>query len=495
MSDQPGSPGNPEPSGGTTGELPVVPPVVPPDGRDNGRVHGGLNGRPGGRLLWQPGSVPEPGAVREEPRSTRSAPVRPTPLSARGRRSLRVPAFWVTALLMVLGAMRIGTMLHGSFRVYPVATTTAMVMFGLYAVPFVLLVSAFDFLEREPAMLLATAFGWGGFVAMAAAVPGNLATTDLLAKLISPRFAASWGPAVAAPLIEEPVKLLGVVAVVLIAGKQINSVLDGFVYGAFVGLGFQVVEDIIYGVNAVVLAGHGDGVGPVIVTFLLRGFLAGLWSHTLFSALAGAGLGYFVVRRGDRSLATRLSVAGLALSGSMIFHFVWNSPWLADGFGYGGAGLLAAVLIKGAPALVMIGLLLQAARLREADYYGRELARLANPDLATAAEIAVLGSPLRRAAARRYARDRVGWRAAAAVRRLQRAQARLAVELSRGSPARPASYADVAAARRQLVSHRHPEAVAAPGGDGSLRVWFIGCVAAIIVPIIVALAIRALGGD
>ena len=46
-------------------------------------------------------------------------------------------------------------------------------------------------------------------------------------------------------------KTLGVVIIVLVARRQINSVVDGAVYGAFVGLGFQVVEDFIYAVNAV----------------------------------------------------------------------------------------------------------------------------------------------------------------------------------------------------------------------------------------------------
>ena len=92
---------------------------------------------------------------------------------------------------------------------------------------------------------------------------------------------------------------------------------DGAVYGAFVGLGFQVVEDFIYAVNAVGIAGQGDRVGPVIVTFFLRGFLAGLWSHTLFSALAGAGIAYFVVRRQNRSLSRRLAVALACVAGRM----------------------------------------------------------------------------------------------------------------------------------------------------------------------------------
>ncbi len=129
------------------------------------------------------------------------------------------------------------------------------------------------------------------------------------------------------------------------------------------------------------MAGQGDQVGPVVVTFFLRGFLAGLWSHTLFSALAGAGVAYFVVRR-NRSLSRRLAVA-CRLGAMTVFHFIWNSPLLADGFGYGGWGVLLALLVKGIPALLMICFLVRSARGQEADFYLGELAALADPTIAT----------------------------------------------------------------------------------------------------------------
>ena len=140
------------------------------------------------------------------------------------------------------------------------------------------------------------ALAWGGLVATAVAIPGSAALENLIAKLGSTRLAADWGAALAGPTVEEIAKTLGVVAIVLIARAQVNSVLDGVVYGAMVGLGFQTVENIVFAVGAVALAGQGDDVQPVVATFLLRGFLAGIWSHTMFGALAGAGIGYLVVR-------------------------------------------------------------------------------------------------------------------------------------------------------------------------------------------------------
>jgi hypothetical protein len=199
-----------------------------------------------------------------------------------------------------------------------------------------------------------------------------------------------------------------------------------------VGLGFQIVEDVVFSLAAVSLAGQGDRVQPVVATFLLRGFLSGVWSHTLFGALGGAGLGYLVVHR-DRGRAHRIGVAALAVLGAWASHVLWNSPIFGDGLGNGLPGLLAVLLLKGLPPLVVVLLIVRRVHDREADYYVGRLAALGDPELITAGELTVLGSGARRAAARRHARARAGRPAQAAVRRLQRAQAHLAVELSRNA--------------------------------------------------------------
>jgi hypothetical protein len=258
---------------------------------------------------------------------------------------------------------------------------------------------------------------------------------NLVAKLASPGLAAEWGSALAGPTVEEIAKALGIVAIVLVARAQVNSVLDGVVYGSLVGLGFQVVEDVVYAVNAVAVAGRGDQVAPVVATFLLRGFLAGLWSHTLFGALAGAGIGYLAVRT-DRPLFWRSTVAVLAVLGAMAIHFLWNSPLLSLG---GGAGIFADLFVKGIPPLLVILLLVRGVRHREAGYYMAQLAALGDRRIATEDELRVLGHGHLRAGARRYAYGRGGVKARRAVRRLQRAQARLAVELSRGAVLRSLS--------------------------------------------------------
>lgn len=375
---------------------------------------------------------------------------------------VRVPALWIVLTLLAAGTFRMAQMTGHFFAAYPRATTLSILLFALLAVPFWLVVLELDFLEREPTELLVLAFAWGGLVATTVSIPGGVALENLMAKLGSPQLAAVWGAAVAGPTVEEIAKTLGVVAIVLIARSQVNSVLDGVVYGAMVGLGFQIAEDIVFAVGAVALAGQGDQVQPVIATFLLRGFLAGIWSHTLFGALAGAGIGYLVVSR-ERGRPHRFAVAGLAVLGAWAFHVLWNSPVLIDGLGNGALALLGVLLIKGLPPLLLILLLVRHFQDKEADYYVERLARLDDPELITAGELRVLGSGSRRAAARRLAGDR---ETSNAVRRLQRAQARLAVELSRADAAvaGTAPEAEAAVREQRAVLRRlgHPEAVAGP---------------------------------
>ncbi|ROP30968.1 PrsW family intramembrane metalloprotease [Couchioplanes caeruleus] len=398
-------------------------------------------------------------------RSARSAPVQPGAEPDLGL--LRRPAFWIVIAVVLAGAARTSLIAARFAQAYPLALITATALFALLAVPFWFIVSELDFLEREPPALLILAFAWGALVSTAVSIPGSAALDDLMAKLGSPHLAADWGAALAGPTVEEIAKALGVVAIVLVARAQVNSVLDGVVYGAMVGLGFQIVEDIVYAMGAVALAGRGDHVEPVVTTFLLRGFVSGVWSHTLFGALAGAGIGYLVVRA-DRLARVRIGVAMLGVLGAWASHVLWNSPLLRDGLGNGAVALLAVLVLKGLPPLLLTWLLVRSAHDREADYYTAQLATLDDPELVTPAELDALRSGSRRASARWHARVRAGLRAWAAVRRLQRAQARLAVEISRGTPDLSRRCQEVRRHRRTLAGLGHPEAVV-PAGKGPWR--------------------------
>ncbi|WP_436524862.1 PrsW family intramembrane metalloprotease [Actinoplanes sp. HUAS TT8] len=414
------------------------------------------------------------------------------PGAASPARPYRAPAFWVVITLLAAGAVRMSQILAKFLDSYPIATLTALVLFALLAVPFWLFVQELDFLEREPAGLLVVAFAWGALVATSVSIPGSTALENLIAKLGSPGLAADWGAALAGPTVEEIAKTLGVVAIVLIARSQVNSVLDGVVYGALVGLGFQIVEDIVFAIGAVAFAGQGDEVQPVITTFLVRGFLAGVWSHTLFGALAGAGIGYLVVST-DRGWPRRITMAMLALFGAWASHVLWNSPLFREGLGNGAVALLAVLAFKGLPPLLLILWLVRRAHDREAEYYVERLKTLDDPEVITEGELRALGSGSRRAAARRHAAERAGRKARATVRRLQRAQARLAVELSRAPEQanQDQHHLDVRRHRATLIAMGHPEAVE---GARSWRHTASTVVTAAVAIAVLWVALSALGG-
>lgn len=430
-------------------------------------------------------------------RAARTAPVRPKPLVGDLSGSLRLPVFWLLAGLLLVGAVRVAAMVAPALVRYPFATSTAIVLFGLYAVPFVAFLVNFDYLEREPPVLLSTAFAWGALVVTAVAVPGNRAADDLVAKLVSPRFAAAWGPALAGPTVEETVKFLGVLVIALIATAQVNSIVDGFVYGGMVGLGYQVVENIGYATTAVAATGTGDRIDPVFGIFVARGFLAGPWSHTVFTALAGAGVAYAVVRV-DRSRAARVSFVLMCLAGAWLCHFAWNSPLLSGGFGLGAPGQIVVLLIKGGPVLVMALLLARAARVREGDYYANVLSTLTDPRVVTPSELRAICSPAGRAAFRRAAEARAGATGERAARRLQDAQARLAVELSRGPADDGGLTATAADCQREVLRARHELAALglrrpASGWTraGGSVTWWIGSGVAVLAALGLSLLLRA----
>jgi protease PrsW len=255
------------------------------------------------------------------------------------------PMTWVLVVLVAAGAWSIGELLVNGVRAFPVGGVLAIVVFTLYTIPFVWFIRRRDLFEPEPPVLLGVAFGWGALVATGGALAGNVAIAGLVAKWGGLTFAAEWTAAIAAPITEEVLKTLGVVVIAVLVKRAIGSTLDGMVYGAMVGLGFQVVENVVYCFNAIFLSGGESEVVPVVQMFVARGLLSGLWSHAMYSGLAGAGVGYAVSRR-HAPMGRRVGAALAAFGAAFALHFLWNSPLLTSSFG-SGWGILVAILVKG----------------------------------------------------------------------------------------------------------------------------------------------------
>ena len=94
--------------------------------------------------------------------------------------------------------------------------------------------------------MMAGAFLWGFLVAPLFAGFANDLWGIVIAKLGGADFAADWSAALTAPVNEEIYKYLGLAVLYLIARTEFDDLLDGFVYGALIGLGFAVAEDLMY---------------------------------------------------------------------------------------------------------------------------------------------------------------------------------------------------------------------------------------------------------
>ena len=165
-----------------------------------------------------------------------------------------------------------------------------------------------DRYEREPLHLLAVTFVWGALPALILALIGELGVDFLTGDVLGPGFDAT----VVAPLVEEPVKAFALIGLFLFVRHEFNGVLDGIIYGALIGFGFAMSENMLY------FLGNQD---QLAVVWLLRSVLFGL-NHAFYTSIVGIALG---LARYDRRrwLGYALLPAGLAVA--MFLHGVHNA--------------------------------------------------------------------------------------------------------------------------------------------------------------------------
>ena len=367
------------------------------------------------------------------------------PIPARRRAFWRPaePAFWVFAVFLVAGAVTTVRTLGDLSGVSRSGWILAWVLLAIYAVPIAILVYRLDLYEREPIALAAAAFAWGALGATGLSIQAA-GWNDALAAWFGADAAATWGPALVTPVIEELLKAAGLVLLVFIARDEFDDMMDGFVYGALAGLGFAVVEDVVY-----FMAVFGGTPSGVIEGFSLRVLASGVYGHVLYTALVGMAIGVLASTRPDAGTRGRRAAIAAGLVGvAVLGHIVWNLPGTNPPAGSAWAPVVFA--IKGVPLLVFVGLAVAMAHRRERRWLARALASREVADVVTPAEARVLGDPKARAAAVRALRRRAGRGPATTLQRLQREQVNLAMMVSD----RPEDTAAIATQRDRCASLR-----------------------------------------
>ncbi len=391
----------------------------------------------------------------------------------------RQAAFWLFAVMLLIGGIGFVEEQLIFANISTTAWIVGLVLLALYAVPVYLLVNALDLFEREPRSLLLGAFLWGALVATFLSGRINGEWSSIIQKLFGAEFAREWGAALVGPGVEELVKFLGIVLVYLIARREFDDVLDGFVYGALVGLGFTVAENMYYFFAHFVQPGAAE-LGGLFEGFFIRVIVGGPYSHVLMTGLTGMGLAYYVTRP-DVPRQRRLLV-GIGLYAAGVFtHFIWNSPLLQELLGRdpGPMNWILYGTVKGLPFLILLALLVRIAIRREQRWVRESLAEDVATGLVTSQELDSLDDLRGRRAARKAYGLRKGVAGERLMARLQHAQVALAVAAAGSAPDRStrlaADRALVAGLRSQMdalpdVAQAQPAATAAGSAVGAAGV-------------------------
>lgn len=231
-------------------------------------------------------------------------------------------AFWVYLLLVAVGLLAMFQQLQGALAAFEGSLVLSVGLFAAYSVPFWLFLRHIDRFDSVPDKLAGAAFLYGGVVAtFAMATYANNAVISLWGKANGQQFAADWAAALTAPVTEELAKASGLVLLVLLAPRLIRTAFDGLIVGAFLGLGFQVFEDVIYGVQSAYSDFGVDAVASTTTTSVMR-VVVGLTSHWTYSAIFCAGLIYLIGRPDE---PRRIGRGLLLMFAAMALHGLWDA--------------------------------------------------------------------------------------------------------------------------------------------------------------------------
>ena len=197
-------------------------------------------------------------------------------------------------VLFILSLLSVGA--------YAVDTPSA---FLIALIPLAYTIPAFiwlDRLEPEPRAMRWNAFLWGGGISVLVASVAN--------EFTDASFGTTAALVISAPVAEEIMKSLGILGAA--KRNQIDSPLDGVIYAGYVGLGFAMVENIIYFSQAIA----DDDLGLV---FVMRGLFSP-FAHPFFTLWVGLAIGAAVQKGRSRRFA---AVRGLFLA--MALHASWNA--------------------------------------------------------------------------------------------------------------------------------------------------------------------------
>jgi RsiW-degrading membrane proteinase PrsW (M82 family) len=251
--------------------------------------------------------------------------------------------FWVYLGLVASGLWYVLTTVDGTHGAFAQAYTAAIVSSAAFCLVFLYFLHRFDRWERTPPLLAATAFVGGGVGAtFAIAIVGNSALMSIYTKLFGQAWATDWEAGLTAPFVEETSKGAIFVLLMGLGPVVIRTVSDGLIVGAYVGLGFQILEDILYAQNSAFAEFGAHQSDAVLGTFALRA-ITGIPSHALYTALFAAGL---ICLIGTPAQPRRVLPGVLLVLSAVVIHGVWDSAAALGGEAFAALILLATTVFS-----------------------------------------------------------------------------------------------------------------------------------------------------
>ncbi|MBN2115579.1 MAG: PrsW family intramembrane metalloprotease [Anaerolineales bacterium] len=201
---------------------------------------------------------------------------------------------------------------------------------------FAAFVNWLDRYEKEPKLLLGAAFIWGVVIAGGGAFIINTVLGIGIYVMTGSEGAAEFGTtSIVAPIIEEGLKGLAVLAVFLMFRNEFDSILDGIVYGAVTAMGFAAIENVLYIYRNGYLENGWEGFWVMV---FIRVLLVG-WMHPFFTAFTGIGL---AIARMSRNVLVKIIAVPTGYALAVTTHAFHNT---FSGLIGGLEGLAAGTLV------------------------------------------------------------------------------------------------------------------------------------------------------
>lgn len=241
-----------------------------------------------------------------------------TPVDAGARhnryiRLPRAPLIWWTvfAVVVIIGLIVVGWLLVTWQVNAIIMAVPALIPLGISLA----VVRWLDRWEPEPPMLLTLCFLYGaGASILGTLITGNFLLDVAREYMVDDGAVDAFSVLVQGPITEEVIKGVGLIVLLLIARREFNGPLDGFIYGAVIGAGFAFTENIVY------FASSGS-TGIDFVWLLVVRCILSPFAHVLFTGMIGMPIGW-AARRSELWRYVVAIIGGLAFA--IALHALWN---------------------------------------------------------------------------------------------------------------------------------------------------------------------------